>query len=100
MAQRDQLLGEPCQHQARIAHHRQQHLAQRLGLARVEALRRRPVARQPERAERCSATAMSAAALADDARQPASALRAGARDQAAAPAARVRQLGALGERRR
>ena len=51
VAQRHQLLGETREHQARIAHHRQQHLAQRLGLARIEAVRRRPVARQSEVAQ-------------------------------------------------
>ena len=51
VAQRHELLGEPCQHQARVAHHGQQHLAQRLRLSGVEAGGGRPVAWQSERTE-------------------------------------------------
>ena len=51
MPQRNQFLGQPRQHQPGIADHREQHLAQGLGLGRVEAVCRGPVARQSERAD-------------------------------------------------
>ncbi len=51
MAQGHQLLGEPREDQPRIADDRQQHLAQGLGLAGIESLGGRPVARQAEVAE-------------------------------------------------
>ena len=95
VAQRDQLLGEPCQHQARVAHHRKQHLAQRLGLARVESLGRRPVARQAECAEALQGDRDIGGALSDDAGGllggEARARQHRSREQ------RVRELGALGE---
>ena len=43
-----QLLGEPDHDQAHVADHRQQHLAQRLGLGRFEPSIRSPVGRQSE----------------------------------------------------
>ena len=51
MAQGHQFLREPRQHQPWIAHYGQQHLAQRLGLRGIKALRRRPVAGQAEVAQ-------------------------------------------------
>ncbi len=49
--QAHELFREPRQHQAGIAHDRQKHLAQHLRLPGVEALGRRPIARQPQLAE-------------------------------------------------
>jgi hypothetical protein len=46
MSKPHELLRELGEHQTRVAHHGQQHLAHGLGLARVEALCRRPVPRQ------------------------------------------------------
>jgi hypothetical protein len=93
--QGDQLLGEPCQHQARVAHHCEQHLAQRLGLARVETVGGRPVARQAECAEALQGDGDIGGALPDDARGllggEARARQHRSREQ------RVRELGALGE---
>ena len=51
MAQADELLGYAREHEARVAHDGEQHLAKGLGLAGVETARRRPVAGQPEFAE-------------------------------------------------
>ena len=50
-AEIDQLPREPRQHQPRIADHRQQHLAQRLGLRRLEVVRGRRHRRQADVAE-------------------------------------------------
>ena len=47
----DQLPREAREHEARIAHHRQQHLAQRLGLRRLEVVRGGGHGRQPDVAE-------------------------------------------------
>ena len=69
MAQSHQLLGQPRQHQARVADDRQQHLAKCLGLRRVEACGRRPVARQPELSEAHRAPGYSAPGAPTRARQ-------------------------------
>ena len=47
----DELPREPRQHEARIAHHRQQHLAQGFGLRGFEVVRGRRHGRQPDVAE-------------------------------------------------
>ena len=95
VAQRDQFLGEPRQHQARIAHHRQQHLAQRLRLTRVQAERRRPVTRQSERPQALQCDGDLGRARSDDARSLLGS-EARARDHRACQQ-RVGELGALGE---
>ncbi len=51
MSQPDELLGELRQHEPWVADHRQQHLADRLGLARIQPLSGRPVARQADVAD-------------------------------------------------
>jgi hypothetical protein len=51
VTQLHEVLGEPGEDQARIAHHREQHLAHGLGLLCPEALVCGPVARQPEFAQ-------------------------------------------------
>ena len=48
VAQADQLLRQPRNHEARVADYRQQHLAQRLGLTCVEAACGGPVTREPQ----------------------------------------------------
>ncbi len=95
MAQTHQLLREPRQHQARVAHHGEQHLAQRLGLARIEAVRRRPVVGQAEGPQALQCNGDVGGPLADDiggllGRET------GARDHRAREQ-RVGELGALGE---
>ena len=90
VAQRHQLLGQPRQHQARIAHHREQHLAQRLGLARVQALRRRPVARQSERRQPLQRERRCRRRPVRRCRRPPPASEPPLREQRRAPAARAR----------
>jgi len=95
VTQRDQLLGEPRQHQARVADDREQHLAQRFGLTRVQAVRRRPVTGQSQRpqAQQCRG---------DLGRRPADdaggliGREGGPREQRSREQ-RVRELGAFGE---
>jgi hypothetical protein len=68
MAQCHQFLGQPRQHQARIAHHREQHLAHGLGLTRVEPLGGRPVARESQAPQPLQCNGDVGRALADDSR--------------------------------
>ena len=95
VTQDDQLLGEPCEHEARVADHREQHLAQRFGLARVETPGGRPVTRQAESAETLQGDRDIGGALADNAGGllggEARARQHRSREQ------RMRKLGALGE---
>jgi hypothetical protein len=51
MPQSNELRRQPCEHETRVAHYGEQHLAQRFRLAHVEPCARRPVARQTELAE-------------------------------------------------
>jgi len=49
--QPNQLLGQSCEHESRVAHDSQKHFAQRLCLSRIEPLDGRPIARQPQLAQ-------------------------------------------------
>ena len=95
VAQRDQLLGEPRQHQARVADDREQHLAQRFGLTRVQAERRRPVTGQSQSAQAQQCRGDLGRGPADDAGGLIG-REGGPREQRSCEQ-RVRELGAFGE---
>src|SRR5207302_1253238 len=95
VSQRDQLLGEPRQHQARIADDREQHLAQRFGLTRVQAERWRPVTGQSQSAQAQQCRGDLGRGPADDAGGLLG--REGGPREQRSREQRVRALGAFGE---